>query len=62
MSRTAQALIELRRLAAGGAGALTDHLLHEVAAHLVAPAKSEEQHTVCSRNRDELAYFTKGMQ
>jgi len=61
MSRTAQALFELQRLAQGRAGALTDHLLHEVAAHLVAPATAEMKHTPGSRNRDELAYFTKGM-
>ena len=35
MSRTAQTLLELRRLAQAGGGALTEHLLHEVAAQLI---------------------------
>jgi hypothetical protein len=37
MSRTAQNLIELLRLAHGDAGALTQHLLRELAAQLIAP-------------------------
>jgi hypothetical protein len=37
MSRAAQDLIELQRLAQGGAGALTQHLLREVAKTLIAP-------------------------
>lgn len=37
MSRTAQDLIELLRLAEGGAGALTQHLLRELARSLIAP-------------------------
>lgn len=40
MSRAAQALFELQRLALGGAGALTDHLLHELAAELLAPTST----------------------
>lgn len=36
MSRTAQDLIELLRLAEGGAGALTQHLLRELARNLIA--------------------------
>jgi hypothetical protein len=36
MSRTAQDLIELQRLAQGGAGALTQHLLREIAKNLIA--------------------------
>lgn len=36
MSRTAQDLIELLRLAEGGAGALTQHLLRELARSLIA--------------------------
>jgi hypothetical protein len=36
MSRTAKALFELKRIAQGHAGALTDHLIHEVAASLIA--------------------------
>ena len=37
MSRAAQDLIALQRLAQGGAGALTQHLLREVAMNLIAP-------------------------
>jgi len=37
MSNPEQNLIELQRLAQGGAGALTQHLLHEVAKSLLAP-------------------------
>lgn len=36
MSRLALTLIELHRLAMGGCGALTDHLLHAVAGELIA--------------------------
>lgn len=36
MSTLAQTLIELHRLAMGGCGALTDHLLHVVASQLIA--------------------------
>ena len=36
MSRIAQDLIELKRLTEGGAGALTQHLLREIAANLIA--------------------------
>lgn len=36
MSRIAQDLLELKRLTQGGAGALTQHLLREVAANLIA--------------------------
>ena len=35
MSRIAKDLLELKRLTQGGAGALTQHLLREVAANLV---------------------------
>lgn len=37
MSVLAKDLIELLRLARGGAGALTEHLLKEVACNLIAP-------------------------
>jgi hypothetical protein len=36
MSTAAKDLIELQRLAQGGAGALTQHLLREVAKNLIA--------------------------
>lgn len=36
MSTLAEDLIELKRLAEGGAGALTEHLLREVALNLIA--------------------------
>jgi hypothetical protein len=36
MSERARDLFELKRLAQGGAGALTEHLLREVAASLIA--------------------------
>ncbi|NRO97254.1 hypothetical protein GWC77_15115 [Paraburkholderia sp. NMBU_R16] len=36
MSRIAQDLLELKRLTQDGAGALTQHLLREVAANLIA--------------------------
>lgn len=37
MSQPAEDLMELRRLAEGGAGALTEHLLREYATRLIAP-------------------------
>lgn len=37
MSQIAVDLIELVRLAQGGAGALTEHLLREVALNIIAP-------------------------
>ncbi|HEX7907298.1 MAG TPA: hypothetical protein VF534_04300 [Paraburkholderia sp.] len=37
MSVLARDLLELRRLAQGGAGALIQHLLREVACNLIAP-------------------------
>jgi hypothetical protein len=37
MSTLALDLIELKRLAQGGAGALIEHLLREVALNLIAP-------------------------
>jgi NADH:ubiquinone oxidoreductase subunit E len=37
MSHAAKDLIELLRLAQGGAGTLTQHLLREVAKNLIAP-------------------------
>ena len=43
MSVLAQVLTELQRLAQGGAGALTDHLLHEVAAKLISLGLTGEQ-------------------
>jgi hypothetical protein len=41
MSHVAKALIELLRLAQGGAGTLTQHLLHEVAKNLIAPGLAD---------------------
>jgi hypothetical protein len=35
MSVLAQDMVELRRLSVGGAGALTDHLMHAVAEDLI---------------------------
>lgn len=43
MSRLAGDLIELRRLADGGAGALTETLLREVAAELIAEGVRDER-------------------
>lgn len=43
MSVLAQDLFELIRLSRGGAGALTDHLLHEVAANLIAEGVADER-------------------
>ncbi|KWE82273.1 hypothetical protein WL80_26435 [Burkholderia ubonensis] len=41
MSRAAQDLIELQRLAQSGAGALTEHLLRELAKSLIAEGVSD---------------------
>jgi hypothetical protein len=41
MSLIAQDLIELQRLCQGGAGALTEHLLREVANNLIAPGVAD---------------------
>lgn len=43
MSQLAQDLIELRRLASDGAGALTEHLLLEVARDLIAEGVADER-------------------
>lgn len=43
MSTLAADLIELRRLAEGGAGALTQHLLEEVAHNLIQPGVRDER-------------------
>jgi hypothetical protein len=43
MSQLAEDLIELKRLATGGAGALTEHLLREVALNLIAEGVSDER-------------------
>jgi hypothetical protein len=43
MSDLAQDLIELKRLAAGGMGALTEKLLHEVAARIIASGLRDEK-------------------
>lgn len=42
MSLIAQDLIELQRLAQGGAGALTEHLLREVAQNIIAPGVADD--------------------
>jgi hypothetical protein len=42
MSRIARDLLELKRLTEGGAGALTQHLLREVAARLIAPGVANQ--------------------
>lgn len=42
LSQDASDLIELQRLAQGGAGALTDHLLKEYAARLIAAGCRDE--------------------
>jgi hypothetical protein len=42
MSDLAQDLIELKRLAEGGMGALTETLLHEVAARIIASGLRNE--------------------
>lgn len=43
MSMLAQDLLELKRLAEGGAGALTEHLLREVALNLIAPGVRDQR-------------------
>lgn len=43
MSTLALDLLELRRLSEGGAGALTDLLLHEIAAALIAEGVRDER-------------------
>jgi hypothetical protein len=43
MSAQAKDLLELQRLAVGGAGALTEHLLREVAANLIAEGCRDER-------------------
>lgn len=43
MSTLAEDLFELKRLADGGAGALVDHLLKEVALNLIAEGVSDER-------------------
>lgn len=43
MSTLAADLIELRRLAQGGAGALVEHLLQEVADNLIQPGCKDER-------------------
>lgn len=43
MSSLALDLMELRRLSEGGAGALTDTLLHEVAAALISEGVRDER-------------------
>lgn len=43
MSRIAQDLIELQRLCQGGSGALTQHLLRELAKNLIAPGVADER-------------------
>lgn len=43
MSLLAEDLLELVRLAQGGAGALTEHLLREVAVNLIAPGVADER-------------------
>jgi hypothetical protein len=43
MSDWAKDLLELKRLAAGGMGALTEKLLHEVAARIIASGLRDER-------------------
>ncbi|WP_250481867.1 hypothetical protein [Caballeronia sp. NCTM5] len=43
MSTLAKDLVELKRLANGGAGALIEHLLREVAANLIARGVADER-------------------
>ncbi|WP_250538774.1 MULTISPECIES: hypothetical protein [unclassified Caballeronia] len=43
MSQAAQDLLELRRLAEGGAGALTEHLLRETALNIIAPGVRDQR-------------------
>lgn len=42
MSTLAKDLFELKRLADGGAGALTEHLLREIASDLIAEGIAEQ--------------------
>lgn len=42
MSSLALDLVELRRLAVGGAGALVEHLLRQVALNLIAPGVASQ--------------------
>lgn len=43
MSRIAKDLLELKRLSEGGAGALTQHLLREIAANLIALGVADQR-------------------
>ena len=43
MSDWAKDLLELKRLATGGMGALTEKLLHEVAARIIASGLQDEK-------------------
>ncbi|GLU31765.1 hypothetical protein WKR88_21260 [Trinickia caryophylli] len=43
MSRIAKDIIELKRLSEGGAGALTQHLLRELAASLIALGVADQR-------------------
>jgi hypothetical protein len=43
MSRFAQDLLELQRLCLGGSGALTQHLLREIACSLIAAGVADER-------------------
>jgi hypothetical protein len=43
MSQLAEDLLELVRLAQGGAGALTEHLLRVVALNLIAPGVADQR-------------------
>jgi hypothetical protein len=43
MSVLAEDLLELKRLAQGGCGALTEKLLHEVAARIIASGLRDEK-------------------
>lgn len=45
MSDAAKELIELQRLAQGGAGALTQHLLRELAKCIIAPGVTNVRET-----------------
>ena len=45
MSYSAQNFIELQRLAQGGAGALTQHLLREMATNIIAPGVASASDT-----------------
>jgi hypothetical protein len=43
MSQLAEDLLELKRLAVGGMGALTEKLLHEVAARIIASGLRDDR-------------------